>query len=147
MRRIDLICKLAGPLFIALIDGASTRIAIFVTLAINTVSIPIEYIAIAQVGSHRFLAYKDHPLTLLTRYRSTSWSPVSAIPRNPQSTRPPPCRFLKHNPVHLVQQPSICLAGFIHSYEFSPSTTNTLHSFPPSPSPSYISPSFPSAGR
>ena len=49
MRRIDLICKLAGPLFIALIDGASTKIAIFLTLGINVLSIPIEYFAIAQV--------------------------------------------------------------------------------------------------
>ena len=49
MRRIDLFCKLAGPLFIALIDGASTKIAIFVTLGINIISLPVEYFAIAQV--------------------------------------------------------------------------------------------------
>ena len=49
MRRIDLFCKLAGPLFIALIDGASTKIAIFITLGINVLSVPIEYSAIAQV--------------------------------------------------------------------------------------------------
>jgi len=49
MRRIDLVCKLAGPLFIALIDGASTKIAIFVTIGINVMSVPIEYFAIAQV--------------------------------------------------------------------------------------------------
>ena len=49
MRRIDLFCKLVGPLFIALIDGASTKIAIFVTLGMNILSIPIEYVAITQV--------------------------------------------------------------------------------------------------
>ncbi|KAL8717541.1 MAG: hypothetical protein Q9225_005219 [Loekoesia sp. 1 TL-2023] len=49
MRRIDLFCKLAGPLFIALIDGASTKAAIFVTLGMNVLSVPIEYLAIAQV--------------------------------------------------------------------------------------------------
>lgn len=49
MRRIDLFCKLAGPLFIALINGASTKVAIFVLLGINAVSVPIEYLAIAQV--------------------------------------------------------------------------------------------------
>ena len=49
MRRIDLLCKLVGPLFIALIDGASTKIAIFVTFGINALSVPIEYFAIAQV--------------------------------------------------------------------------------------------------
>jgi len=49
MRRIDLVCKLAGPLFIALVDGASTNIAILLTLALNAVSLPMEYFAIARV--------------------------------------------------------------------------------------------------
>ena len=49
MRRIDLICKLVGPLTVALIDGASTKVAILVTLGLNTLSIPIEYLAIARV--------------------------------------------------------------------------------------------------
>jgi iron-regulated transporter 1 len=49
MRRIDLICKLLGPLFIALIDGASTETAIVVNLAMNVTSVIIEYFAIAQV--------------------------------------------------------------------------------------------------
>lgn len=49
MRRIDLFCKLVGPLFIALIDGASTKAAIFVALGMNVLSVPIEYLAIAQV--------------------------------------------------------------------------------------------------
>ena len=50
MRRIDLLCKLAGPLFIALIDGASTTIAIWIILALNAVSFLIEYLAIARVS-------------------------------------------------------------------------------------------------
>ncbi|OQN95430.1 hypothetical protein B0A48_18487 [Cryoendolithus antarcticus] len=49
MRRIDLVCKLAGPLLIALIDGASTTVAIWLTLGLNVVSLPIEYYAINQV--------------------------------------------------------------------------------------------------
>ncbi|KAL9038363.1 MAG: hypothetical protein Q9214_005307 [Letrouitia sp. 1 TL-2023] len=49
MRRIDLVCKLAGPLFIALINGASTRIAVFVLLSINASSLPVEYFTIAQL--------------------------------------------------------------------------------------------------
>lgn len=52
MRRIDLVCKLAGPPFIALIDGASIKIAIFVSIGINVLSMPIEYIAIAEVFQH-----------------------------------------------------------------------------------------------
>jgi solute carrier family 40 (iron-regulated transporter), member 1 len=49
MRRIDLICKLAGPLFIALVDGISTEVAILVNLGMNVASVVIEYFAIAKV--------------------------------------------------------------------------------------------------
>lgn len=49
MRRIDLICKLIGPLFIALIDGISTQNAILLNFGMNAVSISVEYIAIAHV--------------------------------------------------------------------------------------------------
>lgn len=48
MRRIDLVCKLCGPLFIALVNGASTKIAILVTLGTNVVSVVVEYFAIAE---------------------------------------------------------------------------------------------------
>lgn len=49
MRRIDLLCKLLGPLFIALIDGYSTKVAIIVNFAMNAGSVVIEYFAIARV--------------------------------------------------------------------------------------------------
>lgn len=49
MRRIDLFCKLVGPLVIALIDGVSTEMAILVTLGLNVTSIRAEYYAIAKV--------------------------------------------------------------------------------------------------
>ncbi|OBT72440.1 hypothetical protein VF21_08246 [Pseudogymnoascus sp. 05NY08] len=49
MRRIDLTCKLMGPLFIALIHGMSTEAAILVNLGMNVASVAIEYFAIAQV--------------------------------------------------------------------------------------------------
>ena len=49
MRRIDLFCKLFGPLAISLIDGASTIVAIYVTLAMNCTSVLIEYFTIAAV--------------------------------------------------------------------------------------------------
>lgn len=54
MRRIDLLCKLLGPLFIALIDGFSTKIAIIVNFAMNITSVIVEYFAIARV-------YRDVP--------------------------------------------------------------------------------------
>ena len=49
MRRIDLFCKLLGPLFIALIAGFSTEVAIIVNLVMNVMSIILEYFAIARV--------------------------------------------------------------------------------------------------
>lgn len=51
MRRLDLSCKLVGPLAIALLDGVSSRLAISVILAMTCVSISIEYFAIAKVRS------------------------------------------------------------------------------------------------
>ncbi|KFX90992.1 hypothetical protein V490_06142, partial [Pseudogymnoascus sp. VKM F-3557] len=49
MRRIDLFCKLLGPLTISLIDGASTTVAIYVTLGMTCASVLIEYFTIAAV--------------------------------------------------------------------------------------------------
>ncbi|KAH6722079.1 Ferroporti-1 [Leptodontidium sp. MPI-SDFR-AT-0119] len=49
MRRIDLLCKLLGPLFIALVDGASTEIAIIINFCMNVASVLFEYFAIARV--------------------------------------------------------------------------------------------------
>ncbi|OAQ58763.2 iron-regulated transporter [Pochonia chlamydosporia 170] len=49
MRRIDLLCKLFGPLFIALIDGYSSKVAIIVNFGMNAASVIIEYFAIARV--------------------------------------------------------------------------------------------------
>ncbi|KAK9583590.1 hypothetical protein V6Z92_007726 [Aspergillus fumigatus] len=49
MRRIDLICKLIGPLFIALIDGISTKTAILINLGMNVCSVVVEYFSIAKV--------------------------------------------------------------------------------------------------
>ncbi|KAH0264953.1 putative Ferriportin iron efflux transporter, partial [Aureobasidium melanogenum] len=49
MRRIDLFCKLIGPLSIALIAGVSTNVAILVTFGMTAVSVFVEYYAIARV--------------------------------------------------------------------------------------------------
>lgn len=51
IRRIDLLCKLLGPLVISFVDGASTIAAIWATLAMSVVSVVPEYICIAQVRS------------------------------------------------------------------------------------------------
>lgn len=49
MRRIDLLCKLFGPLFIAMIDAQSSQIAMIANFAMNAVTLPIEYFTIARV--------------------------------------------------------------------------------------------------
>jgi iron-regulated transporter 1 len=48
MRRIDLFCKLASPLAIALVDGVSTEVAILAVLASNAASVAVEYALIAM---------------------------------------------------------------------------------------------------
>lgn len=50
MRRIDLACKLIGPLVIALVDGVSTKIAIMFNLGMNVGSVAFEYLLIAIVS-------------------------------------------------------------------------------------------------
>ena len=42
-------CKLLGPVFISLLDGLSTRVAIWAVFGLNAVSVLVEYGAIAQV--------------------------------------------------------------------------------------------------
>ncbi|KAH8686274.1 iron transporter [Ilyonectria robusta] len=49
MRRIDLLCKLLGPLCIALIDGLSTEAAIIANFTMNITSVVVEYFAIAWI--------------------------------------------------------------------------------------------------
>ena len=60
MRRIDLVCKLIGPLAIALVDGYSTVIAIMAVLGMNASSVLIEYFAIARVY-HMVRALRTRP--------------------------------------------------------------------------------------
>ena len=49
MRRIDLACKLFGPLAIALLDGLSTKGAIYGTLGLSASCVSLEYYSIAKV--------------------------------------------------------------------------------------------------
>jgi iron-regulated transporter 1 len=49
MRRIDLVCKLIAPVGIGLLDGYSTKVAIWVVFAQNAISVLFEYFAIAHV--------------------------------------------------------------------------------------------------
>lgn len=50
MRRIDLFCKLLGPLAISMADAISTVVAIYVVLGLSLASVGVEYMAIADVS-------------------------------------------------------------------------------------------------
>lgn len=71
IRRIDLFCKLVGPLVISAIANASTLVAIWATLAMNILSVAVEYICIAQV-------YKQVPA--LSERESTA--PIEPAPKS-----------------------------------------------------------------
>lgn len=81
IRRIDLFCKLAGPLVISTIAIASTLVAIWATLAMNILSVAVEYICIAQVRGPRRRCLDNE----LTTRRSTSKCLPS--PRKEKTTR------------------------------------------------------------
>lgn len=49
IRRIDLFCKLVAPVFISIIDAYSTFTAILTVVSLTTISVVIEYFAIARV--------------------------------------------------------------------------------------------------
>lgn len=50
IRRIDLSCKLLGPLLIALVNGVSSSLAILTALGMNVASVVVEYVCIARVS-------------------------------------------------------------------------------------------------
>jgi iron-regulated transporter 1 len=89
MRRIDLFCKLAGPLAISVIDSASTRAAILATATMSTTSVFIEYIAIARVyhavpalrapKSPARSSWEQHHSTILGTVRSNAFVLLSYI--------------------------------------------------------------------
>ena len=84
MRRIDLLCKLLGPLVIALVDGFSTKLAIIVNLAMNCASVGVEYFAIARV-------YRDVPELRKAKVRERT-----ADEAGPGSLQMSETRFVRH---------------------------------------------------
>ncbi|KAG7005231.1 hypothetical protein G7Y79_00021g050980 [Physcia stellaris] len=67
MRRIDLFCKLVGPLMIALVDGFSIKAAIWTTMGLSSASVLAEYFTIAWV-------HEAIPALQLPRIHSTNIS-------------------------------------------------------------------------
>ncbi|KZF24339.1 hypothetical protein L228DRAFT_245261 [Xylona heveae TC161] len=94
MRRIDLLCKLAGPLAISLLDGLSTKIAIFFVLGSNLATVAIEYFAIVKVynvmPSLQLTSSSPHPHedplhtpAAAPQHPSDQHSPLFNHPENP----------------------------------------------------------------
>ncbi|CAK7232317.1 hypothetical protein SBRCBS47491_008228 [Sporothrix bragantina] len=93
MRRIDLFCKLVGPLTISLVAAASIRVALWTTLGMSAASVVIEYFCIAVVyrrvpDLHRQPAWTATPTATTTaptrRTRTTLisiWSGVQTVAR------------------------------------------------------------------
>ena len=93
MRRIDLFCKLLGPLLIALIDNASTIVAICTIGGMGLCSVFIEYYAIAQV--HKKIDGLQLP-------RRTPAGPEDNSPQRPR-TSVLPLTIIKRCLMSLVQ--------------------------------------------
>lgn len=87
MRRIDLLCKLFGPLFIALVDGLSTRVAI-VNLVMNAASVLVEYLAIARV-------YYDVPELQVPKQAASPELPGAGSSGTPERSRLQPWRRVR----------------------------------------------------
>jgi iron-regulated transporter 1 len=87
MRRIDLFCKLLGPLTIALIAAASVPAAVYSTLGMNLASVLVEYLCIETVilRSKSCLVAVDNPLNT-SRY--SAGFQISAGRRTPGRQRP-----------------------------------------------------------
>lgn len=78
MRRIDLICKLLGPLSISIIAGVSNKTAIAVTFGVNLASVVSEYACIAKV---RFgISAFQHPNLQTTGIQCRRCSKADGLP-------------------------------------------------------------------
>jgi len=82
MRRIDLFCKLLGPLAVALIATASVPAAVYATLGMNLASVFIEYICVERVSVLRLCGLTDSPGGML----ATITHKLSGVPYGPSSS-------------------------------------------------------------
>jgi len=111
MRRIDLFCKLAGPLVIALINGISTRLGILIIFVLNITSVGIEYLAIANV-------YVKVPALQVPRDQVAPTSPSSSV----TTSRYPLSQFLASR----IESISNSLSFYFHHQAFLPSMALSL---------------------
>lgn len=83
MRRIDLFCKLLGPLFIALIAAVSISAAIYSTMGMNLGSVPVEYLCIETVHDPE-VSFADD---ILKSFRYFAGSQPSGAPQQRPADR------------------------------------------------------------
>lgn len=117
MRRIDLVCKLLAPVGVGVLDGYSTKVAIWIVFVQNAISVSIEYFAIAHVyDAIPELAHsqKDHTNSNVGRpeTRNTISAPQTLSPdvsgANPSDSQSALKSFLHpwleyfHNPAFLA---------------------------------------------
>ncbi|EME49129.1 hypothetical protein DOTSEDRAFT_68004 [Dothistroma septosporum NZE10] len=76
MRRVDLFCKLLGPLTIAVVHSASPAAAILVTAAMTLLSVLLEYFAIARVYNMIPALRGSKPRTARPPSQRTLWTAV-----------------------------------------------------------------------
>lgn len=79
MRRIDLFCKVVAPLFISLMDGISSRVAIGATGGMTAASVLVEYFTIARVYSATPGLRHPNRSASISRPEDTQRSIVSSV--------------------------------------------------------------------
>ena len=137
-------CKLIAPLFIALIDGFSTELAIIVNFAMNVASVVMEYFAIARVcPASRFHDYclriDFSVIRFITKFQHC----------NSQRQVSEKKLILRYHNTNLAW-PTTGNASkqwYQQVLEISATISNTQHSCPLLPSPCSISPSYHFLGR
>lgn len=120
MRRIDLLCKLFGPPFIALADGISTEVAILVNFAMNVASVIVEYFAIARV-------YYDVPGLQESKKKMTQ-ATEGTVAESPRRNEGLDLSFA-HNWKHMkevVAKSAVDFNRYFHHRAFLPSIAGAL---------------------
>lgn len=121
MRRIDLLCKLLGPLVISAIAMASVLVAIWATLAMSGLSVVIEYISIAQVYKHVPALRREPP----PPSEAHAYEPVGQEEQDDEPERPQPTKSWFQTTLHHVL-PISSLPFYFHHRAFLPSFSLAL---------------------
>ncbi|KAF2030566.1 hypothetical protein EK21DRAFT_100426 [Setomelanomma holmii] len=102
MRRIDLVCKLIAPVGIGLLDGYSTKVAIWVVFAQNATSVVVEFFAIVQVyAAVPELARREAQEPTTSQSQRGTASPSRTV-RNTAISALRPWKDYLHNPAFLA---------------------------------------------